>query len=143
MNTLFKTVTNSQNKKSVVPFQQFVDTEHKIIVEELELNMFIGILPEEKEHKQRVTIELEILLEPKISYEEKIDNTVSYADIITHIEELAASKHFNLVETLAEEISKFCLGNAAIQEVKIVVKKPDIIDNTKAVGFSMTRTKTK
>ena len=141
MNTLFKTVTKSRDKKSVVPFQQYHSLEHKILIEKLELNMLIGISPEEKENTQRVIIDLEASIEPKTNYEEDIANTVCYATIIEGIEKLVAGRHFNLVETFAEEIANSCFAYPMVNKITISVKKPDIIDNAQAVGFSMTKVK--
>lgn len=141
MNTLFKTVTKSHDKKSVLSFQNHQSIEHKILIEELELSMFIGVLPEEKTSKQRVIIDLEISLEPKSNYGDDIANTVSYADVIDGVEKLAASKHFCLVETLAEEIVTECFKKPLVNKVTVSIKKPDIIKQAKAVGFSMAQTK--
>ena len=73
----------------------------------------------------------------KEDYDEKIDNTVCYAELIKDIEELSAVKHYHLVETLAEEITSECFKRALVNEVTISVKKPDIIESTKSVGFKM------
>ena len=137
MNTLFKTVTKSHDKESVIPFQHYQNLEHIILIEDLELNMMIGISDAEKQNKQRVIVNLEISLDPKEDYDEKIDNTVCYAELIKDIEELSAVKHYHLVETLAEEITSECFKRALVNEVTISVKKPDIIESTKSVGFKM------
>ena len=108
MNTLFKAVTHSQDQKSVIPFQNFIDTEHKILIEELELEMFIGILPKEKKEKQRVIIDLELYIDPKDNYEEKINNTISYADIIG----VVSFYHYFRLEPKGEHTISICLGTA-------------------------------
>ena len=145
MNTLFQTVTTrssqSSDEKSIVSFNEFIESDHQILIEELTLEMSIGILEHEKKNKQRVTIDLEISLNEKASYGDDISQTVSYAEVIERIESLANSKHFNLVETLAENILDECLNYAAVIKTKVTVKKPDIIKETKSVGFSMTREK--
>lgn len=141
MNTLFKTVTNSDNKKSVIPFQQFEDLEHLILIEGLTIEMSIGVLTKEHQAKQNVIIDIELMIEPKDSYEENIHNTVCYSEIIKNIEVIAGSKHFKLVETFAEDIATLCLNHAISKEVKVSVRKPDIISNTQAVGFTLKRIK--
>lgn len=141
MNTLFKTVTNSANKKSVLPFQKFDDLEHIILIEDLELTMSIGIYPNEKKNKQRVLISLEISMTPKSNYDDDIKNTLSYEDIIRDIESITTDKHYNLLETFAEDIAALCFKNNLTEKVKISVKKPDVFSNAAAVGFAMTRIK--
>ncbi len=141
MNRLFKTITKSQNQESIIPLHKTQSTEHKVLIEQLELDMFIGILPEEKTKKQLVIISLELHLKPKDNYNDKIENTVCYGGIITAIETLTASKHFNLIETLAEEITAECFQHATVKKVDISIKKPNIINSAKAVGFSMVTSK--
>lgn len=142
MNPLLKTITKPQKNTSVVPLHKLEDVEHTIIIEDLDLQVSIGILPEEKENKQRVLINLEISIEPKTDYDENIENTLSYADIIKDIENLVKeTKHFNLVETLANDISDLCFSYNSVKKLFVCVKKPDIINNVKSVGFSMIKQK--
>lgn len=145
MNTLFKTVTTrssqSSDEKSIVSFNEFIESDHQILIEELTLEMSIGILEHEKKNKQRVIIDIEISLNEKASYGDDISQTVSYAKVIEKIKKLSESKHFNLVETLAEDIASECMNYAMVTKTKVTVKKPDIISETKSVGFSMTRQK--
>ncbi len=146
MNTLFQTITTrssqSKDEKSIVSFNEFIESNHQILIEELMLEMSIGILEHEKLNKQRVIIDLEISLNEKTSYDDDISQTVSYAEIIEKVKALSTSKHFNLIETLAENILDECMNYAAVTKTKVTVKKPDIILETKSVGFSMTRKKT-
>jgi dihydroneopterin aldolase len=141
MNKLFRTITVSQDSHDFVQLHNAQDIEHKIIIKELELMMSIGVLPEERQSKQRVLVNIEISLKTKNSYEDNIQNTISYADIIDRIKHLSMSKHFNLVETLASEISDICLNEHQALKVSVSIQKPDIISEVKSVGFAMTREK--
>ena len=145
MSTLFQTVTTRSSQSSdeelIVSFNEFIESNHQILIEELTLEMSIGILDHEKKNKQRVILDLEISLNEKESYGDDISQTVSYAEIIEKIKTLATSKHFNLVETLSEDIASECMNYAAVTKTKVTVKKPDIISEAKSVGFSMTREK--
>jgi dihydroneopterin aldolase len=147
MNKLFKTITDSRknnrnrrhtdriaNHKDVVQLHPHQSIEHKITISELELLMYIGVLPEEKQKQQRVTVCVDISLAPTKSYEDNIENTVSYAEIIEDIKSLAQERHFELVETLADEITNLCLRRSQVIEAVAHVKKPDIIKEVQAVG---------
>ena len=103
--------------------------------------MSIGILEHEKAEKQNVIIDVALDINADSNHRDDINATVSYADIIEVIEKLADSKHFNLVETLAKDIADVCLSNALSQKVSVCVRKPDIISNTKSVGFKMVKQK--
>ena len=141
MNRLFKTVTNSildnfPNEK-VVPFKEIDNISQEIIIEAFSVNMSIGILPEEKQEKQNVLIDLMVQIEPKNTYGDDIANTVSYADIVEGIKELAQSQHFNLVETVAEKIADICFSYSLVRKCEITVKKPDIMSEVENVGFKL------
>ena len=143
MNKLFKTVTNSlqlnEALEKVVPFKKIEDNQHQIMIEGLTLDMSIGILEQEKLKKQRVLLDVVLNMSPKETYEDEIENTISYAEIIEKIQALASSKHFNLVETFAEDIVELCFGYSSIFQADICVKKPDILKHATAVGFRLTQ----
>ncbi len=143
MNKLFKTVTNSletlMQAETIVPFKDIQNLEQQILIEGLELMASIGILDSEKEAKQRVILDLIINLDTKETYHDNIDETVSYADLIEETKQLVHSKHFNLVETLAEDMAQMCFQHSTINKIEITVKKPDIIQETLNVGFKLTQ----
>ena len=143
MNRLFKTVTSSlrNNEKSVVPFTKDHNVSQTILIEELTVNMSIGILDHEKTKKQNVIIDIALDIQANSDHHDDINGTVSYADVIQEVEQLAQSKHFNLVETITEDIADLCLAKSLSQRVSVSVKKPDIISNTKSVGFMMVKEK--
>ena len=143
MNILFKTVTNSfklnENLEKVVPFKKIENNQHQIMIEGLMVEMSIGVMEEEKQAKQRVLLDVVLGVSPKETYGDDISNTVSYADIIEEVQNLVGSRHFNLVETLAEDIVKICFSYSSVMRADVCVKKPDIIDGVEAVGFKLTQ----
>jgi len=141
MNKLFRTITVRQEKNSVVPLHSTKDVEHKIVIEAMEVMMSIGVLPEEKQSKQRVIIDIEVSIEPKTNYQDDIVNTLSYVDIIEDTKTMISNRHFDLVETVAAEISDLCLKHHQAMKVSVSIKKPDIIKDIQSVGFSMVKEK--
>ncbi len=104
--------------------------------------MLIGTLEHEINQKQRVIVDIELDVIPNTKWrEDDLNNVVSYADIITDIELLAAQKHIHLVETFAEMIIEKCFENPKIVAATVGVQKPDIIDNVASVGVKITRSK--
>lgn len=146
MNTLFKTVTGDRKADNtdhnIVPLPEKGSVEQSIFIKDLEIEMSIGVLEQEQVKKQRVIINAEFLVSPNIDWrQDDIENVVSYADIVVTIESIAQSKHFNLVETLAEEIIEQCLKVDQINEAKVTIEKPDIISTAGGVGVTIRRTK--
>lgn len=112
----------------------------RIFIEGLALDISIGIHAHEKTTPQRVLIDVDLYVAPAQSGgSDDIRNTVSYETCVQRITALAGSKHFNLVETLAEEIAEACLEHEAVQKTRVKVRKPDIITNTKGVGIKILR----
>lgn len=147
MNNLFKIVTSASKTPSpvadnkIVPLHEYEDSNHQILIEGLEIMMSIGLLPEEKQQKQRVLIDASLDIEPMEQYAEDIDNTVCYASVAQTIEAIAQEKHYDLVESLSTDITEQCLNKYNVQKMSVTVKKPDILKNADAVGFTMTRSK--
>lgn len=139
MNSLFQTVTSRSENDDVVPFSSTKTKKtSKIFIKDLELDMFIGILEEEKHSKQRVLVSVEMNVAPNEQWQkDSIDDVVSYADIIERIEMIANSGHINLVETFAEKIADACMSVNEVLNARISVQKPDIIDNASSVGVEI------
>ena len=58
------------------------------------------------------------------------------------IKKIISAGHINLVETMAEEIAKFCLSDSRVISVKVRVEKPDIIADAAGVGVEIERYQT-
>lgn len=112
-----------------------------VFIRDLELMMSIGIHDHEKSAEQRVVINIELHTPARDDHDENIKNAVCYETVTNKIITLTRDKHFNLVETLANEIATICLKEQSVERVMIKIEKPDIIDNAGAVGIQITRTK--
>lgn len=150
MNTLFKTVTDSQpattidraKGKKVILLNQPDVIEQKIFVHDLELEMSIGVFDEEKTVKQRVLVNLELLVSPNTDWKrDNIDDVLSYATIVEEIKVLSSQGHTNLVETFAEMILESCFAYEAVMVASVSVEKPDIIKEAGSVGVEITKTR--
>ncbi|MEM9469745.1 MAG: dihydroneopterin aldolase [Pseudomonadota bacterium] len=141
MNSLFKNITCSSedSQDEVVPFSKAQKKTSRIVIRDLELNMFIGVLDKEKQKQQRVIVNVELDVEPNQHWQkDEISDVVSYADIIERIELIASKQHINLVETFAEKIAEICLSFSKVKIVRVSVSKPDIIDHAESVGVEIT-----
>lgn len=110
----------------------------QIIIEELSVEMSIGIYDHEKSNTQRVIIDVVINVENNNKKVENIKDVISYEDIVNEIIALSQKKHYELVETFAEEISAISLKPMAHSCI-VTIRKPDIIEAAKSVGVSIFR----
>ena len=83
-----------------------------------------GVYPQEKQNKQKFVVDLKINL-ARLSYEDKIETTVDYAELASSIRDVIADNEFDLLETLAAAIAVKCLENVLIDSVTVTVHKPE------------------
>lgn len=113
--------------------------EFTTILDGLSLPMRIGIHPEELEAPQRVTISvwLHCRYDDAI-LPDTIDAVVDYDFLRREIIALAASRHFNLQETVCEAVAAIALVDPRVQRVRVRSAKPDIYPDA-AIGCEIER----
>ena len=111
----------------------------KILIEDLKLNISVGIHSFEKLRKQRVKFNIEITTDANLRAD--IKSIVNYESVINIIKKLTEKKHFELLEELAEEIFDEIFKNKKIKKIKLKIDKLDIIKETKSVGIEVTKAK--
>ena len=113
----------------------------KIFIKDLDLMMSIGIYEYEKKAKQRVLVDIELFIDPpsKGWKGDDLAKSVSYEEIVNIVKLLSQDRHFNLVESFAEEIAGLCLAHKNVSAIKLCVQKPAAISNTSSVGVEITR----
>jgi dihydroneopterin aldolase len=112
----------------------------KVIITDLVFNTLIGIHDFEKEKKQQIRFNIEISVNPLLkATENNLDNIVNYENIINKIKLITQKKHYNLLETLAEDIFSNLFISKNIIKIKLRIEKPEIIKNTSSVGVEITK----
>ncbi len=113
-----------------------------IVIEDLDLDLRIGVFEAEKRAPQRVRISVEVLVRPEEPrHEDRIDRVVSYAAIHDGIVALAARPHVALQETLADEVARICLAPEEAVVAWVHVRKLDVYADCRSVGIRIVRTK--
>ena len=102
----------------------------KIYINNLILSASIGVYEEEKKNKQKIIVNLEILLtndtEPK---SDNLKETQDYSQFRKCVTDVVDSKHFDLLEILTKKIHSAISKNKFVLGVKVNISKPDIFDN--------------
>lgn len=113
--------------------------EFTTILDGLSLPMRIGIHPHELAAPQRVTICVWLYSRyDDTPLPDEIDAVVDYDFLRREILALAASRHFNLQETVCEAIAAIALVDPRVQRVRVRSTKPDIYPDA-AVGCEIER----
>ncbi len=95
-----------------------------IFVHDLVIDCHIGVYAEEKGVTQKVRISVDAYLAPglRTTVDEMLE-VPSYTDIIDAVSDSTASRHINLVETLAEEIASRLLKDQRVGGLLIKIEK--------------------
>lgn len=112
-----------------------------IFLRELKIDTLIGVYEWEKRVPQTLQLDLEIALpNSRACQTDNIDDALNYADIVRRIQSELASRHFSLLEALAEHIAQILINEFKAPWVKISVAKLQAIRGSKMVGIIIERT---
>ena len=102
----------------------------KIFINNLILIASIGVYEKEKKNKQKIIVNLEILLtnntEP-LSY--NLEETQDYSQFRKCVVDTVESQHFDLLEILTKKIHSSISKNKFVLGAKVNISKPDIFEN--------------
>ncbi len=103
--------------------------ERCILVDDLRLELFIGVHAHERQARQEVAVTVRMFVaDPGPARSDDLADHVSYADIVDRLKERArSSRHVNLVETLAEEVADLAFADPRVGRAIIEVRKTAII----------------
>ena len=112
----------------------------KVLISDLTLVMSIGIHNFEKIKKQEVKFNIIIDINPLLTpIEKKLNSIVNYETVVKDVTKLTKNKHYELLETLAEDIFFILFKNTNIKKIKLKIEKTQIIKNTSSVGVEITK----
>ena len=128
----------------IINFQKKEDYSYKrkVIITDLVFNTSIGIHNFEKEKEQKIKFNIEIDINPLLKASENdLKSIVNYENVISKVKSITHKKHYNLLETLAEDIFTNLFLSKNIIKIKLRIEKPEIIKNTSSVGIEITKKK--
>ena len=112
----------------------------KVLISDLTLLMSIGIHDFEKIKKQEVKFNINIDINPLLApIENKLNSIINYETVVKDVTRLTKNKHFELLETLAEDIFFILFKNTNIKQIKLKIEKTQIIKNTSSVGIEIVK----
>ncbi len=114
--------------------------EKKVLVKELLLDLKIGYLDFEKEKKQKIKFSLEIdYVDKKPSNDKDIKSIVNYAKVVRLIKKLVKKKHYNFLETLAEDVFDELFKDKRIDKISLKIEKLEIMRDCSSVGIQISK----
>ena len=112
----------------------------KVFIKGLEVEGIIGIFQWEREVRQVISVDIEMDFDNKnAAKSDSIEDALNYKLVGKRITSYIKNSKFQLVETLAENISKIILKEFPITTVKVTLSKPGALRGSDSVGISITR----
>tara|TARA_X000000368_G_scaffold359147_1_gene302334 strand:- start:104 stop:451 length:348 start_codon:yes stop_codon:yes gene_type:complete len=112
----------------------------KVFIRGLEVEGIIGIFQWEREVRQIISVDIEMDFDNKnAAKSDSIEDALNYKLVGKRITSFIKNSKFQLVETLAENISKIILKEFPVTTVKVTLSKPGALRGSDSVGISITR----
>ena len=119
-----------------------VDQRYNVIIKNLIIDASIGNHEHEKIKKQRVSISLSIEVVDNISLvDQKIENFLSYENVINNIKLIINKGHIDLVETLSYKILSNIFSDNRASKVWLKIEKLDVFEEAHSVGLEIIKTR--
>ena len=131
---------NNLNIVKIDKNKSLFNYEKKILIKELILDLKLGYYDFEKEKTQKVKFSLEIDYEDRKPTNDKdIKSIVNYGQVVKLIIKLAKKKHYNFLETLAEDVFDVLFKDKRIGKIMLQIEKLEIIKECASVGIQITK----
>ena len=114
--------------------------EKKVLINELILNLKLGYYDFEKEKPQKVKFSLEIdYKDKKPSNDKDLKSIVNYSKVVRLIKKLVKNKHYNFLETLAEDVFDELFKDKRIEKINLKIEKLEIMKDCSSVGIQISK----
>ena len=98
----------------------------KIRLKNIQIYGWHGISKEEKEKGQKFEIDIEIMFFiNSVINDDDIKKTVNYIDLYEYVVKIFLNKKYNLIETLANDMSILIQKKYRVKSCKVVIRKPN------------------
>ena len=127
-------VVKIDRKKSLFNYEK------KVLIKDLVLDLKLGYDDFEKEKTQKVKFTLEVNYEnKKPSSDKDLKSIVNYAKIVKLIKKLVKNKHYNFLETLAEDVFDELFKDKRIDKITLQIEKLEIMKDCSSVGIQISK----
>ena len=115
---------------------------NKIFVNDLEIETIIGIFDWEREVKQLIKISYEVEVDINMAFKsDNIEDTFDYKSTSKKIIKFVEKSSFQLIEALAEKISRIIMQDEKVLNLSLSVSKPGALRGAKEVGLTIFRSR--
>ena len=128
------------NLKIIKLEKSLFNYEKKVLIKELILNLKLGYYDFEKQKPQKVKFSLEANYKDKKPTNDKdLKSIVNYDKLVRLIKKLTKNKHYNFLETLAEDVFDELFKDQRIAKIMLKIEKLEILKQCSSVGIQITK----
>ena len=114
--------------------------EKKVLIKELLLSLTLGYYDFEKEKPQKVKFSLEAnYIDKKPTNDRDLKSIVNYDRLVRLIKKLSKNKHYNFLETLAEDVFDELFKDKRIGKISLKIEKLEIMKDCTSVGIQISK----
>ena len=114
--------------------------EKKVLIKELILDLKLGYYDFEKQKKQKIKFTVEVnYKDQKPTNDKDLKSIVNYDKIVSLIKKLVKNKHYNFLETLAEDVFDELFEDIRIDKISLQIEKLEIIKDCSSVGIQISK----
>ena len=111
-----------------------------VFINDLRIETIIGIYDWERRVKQTVSLDLEMAADIRAAAAtDAIEDTLNYKAVAKRLIAFVGESEYQLVETLAEEITGIVLAEFNVPWVKLTLRKPGALRGSRDVGVIIER----
>lgn len=101
-----------------------MDGDDKILISAIDCVAGIGVTPEERTIRQRLSIDVEMFTDTaRPAKTDSLRDAIDYAQIAATVAEVCKTRDYHLIETVAERIAERILATYPVDRVRILVRK--------------------
>ena len=128
------------NLKVIKLGKSLFNYEKKVLIKELILDLKLGYYEFEKEKAQKVKFSLEIdYKDKKPTNDRDLKSIVNYGKIVKLVKKLVKNKHYNFLETLAEDVFDELFKDKRIDKITLKIEKLEILKDCSSVGIQISK----
>lgn len=111
-----------------------------VTISELEVDTVIGIHPWERQVRQKVVLSLNLGVDAaRAAASDHIDDALDYSRVADSVTALVTKAECHLLETLAERIAGHLMREHGVNWLRLDLRKPSAVANTRYVGVVIER----
>ena len=111
----------------------------KIFLHGMKADTLIGVYDWERQHKQTLILDLDVVLPENSHQDDNIEHTIHYGEMCQLIRQELADCDFKLLESLAEFVAQLVFEHYPTPQLHLRVSKAGVLPDVREVGIEIER----